>query len=158
MLRILAYFIILMTFFSCEKKEEKTVNSEKKINYGTSFGFCVGQCNEDIYITENTLIYTHYGNEFNEDTVEATTCQTKTTNEDWSKLETLIEVPDFFKLEKTHGCPDCADGGSEWVEVILTNGTSHKVTFEYGHAPEEMKNYVTFLRDLSDSKEKECKK
>ncbi len=158
MLRIITMtFVAITLFFSCSQKEEK-LSDNKQINYGTSFGFCVGLCNEDIYINSKTTTYTNFGNDFNNDTVETITCKSETVKEDWDKLEDLLIPSDFFSLKKSHGCPDCADGGSEWVELILEDGSSHKVTFEYENAPEEMKSYVNVLREISDTKAAQCKK
>ena len=51
-------------------------------------------------------------------------------------------------MPETIGCPDCADGGAEWIEIKLANGEKHKVTFEYMNAPSAFKNYISGLRGL----------
>ena len=58
----------------------------------------------------------------------------------------------FRNLEEVIGCPDCTDGGVEWIE-ITTSELSHKVTFEYFNEPEETQNYIDDLRDLMEQYE-----
>lgn len=53
----------------------------------------------------------------------------------WETLVKNIDYNTFRKLPAVVGCPDCADGGAEWLEVRLTDGTLHKVTYEYGIEP-----------------------
>ena len=53
----------------------------------------------------------------------------------------------FRNLEEVIGCPDCADGGAEWIE-ITTKDLNHKVTFEYNNEPEEMQDYIEILREF----------
>jgi hypothetical protein len=58
-----------------------------------------------------------------------------------------LNINDFFDLPTTIGCPDCADGGAEWIEIELVDGGKHKVTFEYRHEPEKVKDYIIKLRE-----------
>ena len=44
-------------------------------------------------------------------------------------------------------CPDCADGGAEWVELGFENKVK-RVTFEYMKEPEELKTLIPSLREL----------
>jgi hypothetical protein len=45
------------------------------------------------------------------------------------------------------GCPDCADGGGEWIE-ISNRHTSKKIVFEYNQSVPEINSLVTKLRRL----------
>jgi hypothetical protein len=55
-------------------------------------------------------------------------------------------------MNEVYGCPDCADGGSEWIEIRNEEGTEHtkRVTFEYGKAPKEIEKLVNLLRPLKE--------
>jgi len=64
-----------------------------------------------------------------------------------------INTTSFFKLPETIGCPDCADGGAEWLEIILLNGKKHKVTFEYRNEPTQLKNQIIKLREILSKNE-----
>lgn len=61
-----------------------------------------------------------------------------------------MNLNDFFKLSETIGCPDCADGGAEWVEVEYVSGKKHRVTFEYMKEPDELKDYLIGLREQKE--------
>jgi hypothetical protein len=44
-----------------------------------------------------------------------------------------------------HGCPDCADGGAEWV-AIQTPDQTIQTTYEYGHNLERIGELQKELR------------
>ena len=43
----------------------------------------------------------------------------------------MVDVAAITRLEGVHGCPDCADGGAEWIEIDTGSGPI-RVTFEFG--------------------------
>ncbi len=53
-------------------------------------------------------------------------------------------------MDNVIGCPDCADGGSEWLELGF-EGDVKRVTFEYMNEPDELKDIIVDLRGLMDS-------
>jgi hypothetical protein len=59
-----------------------------------------------------------------------------------------LTIKDFFELPQTIGCPDCTDGGAEWLEIELADGRTHKLIYEYGNEPALLKNSVAILRKL----------
>jgi hypothetical protein len=69
----------------------------------------------------------------------------------WDQIITDIDVETFFGLPETLGCPDCADGGAEWVEIELRNGEKHRVTFEYHNEPSDLLFPVAKLRELLEA-------
>jgi hypothetical protein len=50
---------------------------------------------------------------------------------DWRRIRALVDPAALKRLEGVHGCPDCADGGAEWIQLGAGND-SVRVTFEYG--------------------------
>jgi hypothetical protein len=113
-----------------------------KISYGTSFGMCIGYCINTLVLRPNTLKYTSSG--WN-DTIE-----TKAHTDvfaDWDVLSSAAETDKFFEMPSVFGCPDCADGGAEWIEIEVLSGKKHRVTFEYKNEPEEIKELVISLRE-----------
>ncbi|MBN1415243.1 MAG: hypothetical protein JW973_09100 [Bacteroidales bacterium] len=68
--------------------------------------------------------------------------------ESWESFKTALDINSFFELPEIIGCPDCADGGAEWVEVELAGSRKHKVTFEYRNESEWLKDYVPGLRGM----------
>ena len=59
----------------------------------------------------------------------------------------------FFELPETIGCPDCADGRAEWLEIELMNGEKHKVTFEYRNEPASLNDHIIGLRGMMEMSE-----
>ncbi|HEX5169931.1 MAG TPA: hypothetical protein VFW11_12220 [Cyclobacteriaceae bacterium] len=114
-----------------------------KIKYGTSFGYCVGYCWKQLVIDSDNIEFQKMSREEN----EPVNCERDITCTEWVPLATNIDPNDFFALAETIGCPDCADGGAEWLE-IQTPTSKHKVTFEYMSPPTEISGYVTNLREL----------
>ena len=149
----LVFTMILSTilFVSCENeyREDDTPASslDYEINYGTSFGMCVGPCRKEMNFANNQLNFTVYYTEGR----GAIGGIPKTYKEDLDLnlqklLSQSIDYEAFNKIEERIGCPDCADGGAEFVELIRYN-IKHKVTFEYGKAPKEIEKLVTVLRE-----------
>ena len=58
-------------------------------------------------------------------------------------------------MDEIIGCPDCADGGAEWIE-ITSGETSHKVTFEYNKSPDVFKSYIEILRSKLEEIDSTC--
>jgi hypothetical protein len=52
-------------------------------------------------------------------------------NQEWLDLAASLQLDALKSLDTVIGCPDCADGGGEWIEV-QTATMRRKVTFEYG--------------------------
>ena len=58
-------------------------------------------------------------------------------------MELLLEFADVI------GCPDCADGGGEWVEVMFDD-TVKRITFEYGDTLEPIQNLIDQMRIIRE--------
>lgn len=136
--------ILALTFVSCGKD---TTAKAQEIDYGTSFGMCAGYCVNDISISANKVTFSKKKNGTNTDTKACTKVITET---EVKALKGLVKAGDFNKLPEVIGCPDCADGGAEWVALKL-DGKFKKVTFEYGKAPDEVKELVIKLREIKES-------
>ena len=50
-------------------------------------------------------------------------------------------------LDDRIGCPDCADGGAEWIEIDSMDGVK-RVTFENGQTVNGIEPLVEKLRQL----------
>ena len=135
-------FIIVITT-SCQKQDEDE-SRIIQINYGTSFGMCIGYCKKEVYIKSGNVTYIHSGWM---DSIITKTCSDSLSQENWSSFISGLDTKKFFDLPGTIGCPDCADGEAEYVEIETFSGEKHKVTFEYLKEPELLKNYITRLRE-----------
>ena len=143
--RIFVILLLLMSI-SCQKKDEDE-SSIIQINYGTSFGMCIGYCKKEVYIKSGNVTYKHSGWM---DSIITKTCSDSLPQENWSSLLSGLDTKKFFDLPGTIGCPDCADGGAEYVEIETFSGDKHKVTFEYLKEPELLKNTITDLRKQAE--------
>ena len=145
--RLLYCLFLMVLVISCAKEEgEKLV----KLNYGTSFNMCIGYCKKSMAIDSHNITYNRSGWV---NTIETITCKEVLENNDWIFFNKQLDISAFLKLQETIGCPDCADGGAEWIEIEQVNGNKHKVTFEFMHEPSQMKGYIDKLRELAGRSE-----
>ena len=142
--------IILFALFLTTCSDD--INSEKikTIKYGTSFGMCVGYCKHEMIVNSKKIIFNSSGSREN---VITKTKSESIKNSTWETLNSGIELKSFFELPVTIGCPDCADGGAEWLEIELENGDTHKVVFEYYIEPELLKKVIEEFRGLMTENE-----
>lgn len=148
---ILSIIFFFLFSFSCDKAENNllTYNSDiVSVEYGKSFGECVGYCIKSIKITGVDVDFSASGWTVI-DKVPDIDISGEISVEDWESIVNKINFIEFKNLDEIIGCPDCADGGAEWVE-ITTDKWSHKITFEYYNEPEEVLNYIDDLRHLMD--------
>ncbi len=147
---ILLVFTLVLNF-SCDKEDE-SLFAEKQviisIKYGTSFGECQGYCKRSIEITESAIKFMAEGWYDNNKLPDIYVTQ-EFASQDWQKLGSKIDLVIFRNLEEVIGCPDCDDGGAEWIEITTTE-LSHKITFECDNEPEEVKEYIEELSALME--------
>lgn len=147
MLKFFTRFCLLaisLNFLSCEKGDIKNIDT---ISYGTSFGMCVDYCINNLSIRDEKVTFTKSKNG---QAPAPKTCTSTISASEVSALKILLDESKISSLPKTIGCPDCADGGAEWVS-ISSGAKEYKVVFEYGHAPKELTAIVAKLRDLKES-------
>lgn len=148
--------IILSTFsfMACEQ-DSKVPDDQQKltaldgtvIKYGTSFGMCLGPCRKEMALVNDEAAFTVYQNGGRgTEGGDPKTYTEKLTADYISAVSKSIDFDAFKKLAETIGCPDCADGGAEWIE-ITKNDSRHKVTFEFGHDVKEIAPLLKLLRE-----------
>jgi len=125
--------------------DEDVVMTTSDIRYGTSFGECIGYC-----IRETTLHDTQITVQAkSRDDGQATkTKVAELPTADAMAIRSGIDVHQFQQLPSTIGCPDCADGGAEWLELQI-EGETVRVTFEYGADIDGIGAGVLRLRELT---------
>jgi hypothetical protein len=147
MLRLLiALSVLFYVSTACHSVKNISNSTVLEIRYGTSFGHCRGYCTHELILSKQLATYS----EISRDTIHFPLKQHQTfINESFFKevnqaynLDSLKLLPDRI------GCPDCADGGSEYLIVVTTTGTK-KTTFEYGNIPESLKKVVDLLHAKS---------
>ena len=146
--------IILSTFsfMACENESQvmeskQSALSSVVIKYGTSFGMCLGPCKKEMVLANDEAAFTVYQNGGRGTAGGDPVTYTEKLNSDYiTAVANSVDFEAFKKLEETIGCPDCADGGAEWVE-ITKNDSRHKVTFEFGHDVKEIGGLLKLLRE-----------
>ena len=130
---LLPCILCLLLFNACKKDDNTTVY---RISQGTFFCECFGECLTLVTAAEGTFDLSTY------QTCQATStiqrdCGEFLPAQEFQALAGLVDWEAFQKLEETIGCPDCADGGGQWIE-ISRGGEVHRVTYEYGTPPTEL--------------------
>ena len=115
------------------------------VRSGTSFGMCIGYCATELRIEGERLVLTRTSRD---EAQYPKQTETKTiSREEWEAITKLVEESAFGALEEVYGCPDCADGGAEWIEVER-DGVQNRVTFEYGKSVAGIEALIAKLREL----------
>ena len=152
---IILIFCLMPVFNSCSYEEVAPEIKEKTLKYGVSFGMCVGPCNRELIYSNGTLNYkviTTASRGGGGDRTEKIYSET-ITNTDFTAVQNAISFESFVKLPEIYGCPDCADGGAEYIEMTQ-GGVTHKVTIEYGSENKDLSTILVKLRKQRESLDK----
>lgn len=147
LLACLAFFSTIL-FSSCDSVSPE-LPADLYIVSGQNFGFCIGSCHQTMTLnTTNTeadffVKTTEYKG--NNGTTKEDNYTDNLSEIEWEAILNAIDIETFKTLDEVYGCPDCADGGSEWVELIEGDNV-YRVTFEYGEEVKEIKNLILLLR------------
>ncbi|CAF2713265.1 unnamed protein product [Rotaria sp. Silwood2] len=141
---ILLLVMLTISYRTCVSAENKILS----ISDGLSFGFCRSYCRRSINITSspNQLVALKEPN-FPQDTYPPMEKIFPFSLNEWTELIQLIDTESFLSLDDRIGCPDCADGGAEWIEIHWT-GKTKRVTFENGALIKGFEGLVIQLRDI----------
>ena len=111
---------------------------------GWSFGMCGGYCVADLVINGDRVVLTGNGNLSNEPLYEHSGTLTPLGLEQLREAERdLAGVP----LERTYGCPDCADGGAAYL-ALSSPKTDSRHDMEFGNPPAELANAYGLVMSL----------
>lgn len=143
---LLVFTIAIFGFISCAVSTKK--REILTIKHGSSFGMCNGYCfKENTYTPED---YIHYEKAFgrtNPKDFPEKMDSISISPKEWEEIISKIDLEKFYAEQETIGCPDCADGGSEWIEIATTDKV-YRVTFEFGQPSEGLKPIYSALRKL----------
>ncbi len=124
-----------------------TDESEKvTITLGTSFGMCQGYCRTSFTVSQEEMAFSQYS-WIDSTTYPPLNSSTTLDSKEWDCLMTKLDMDTFEKLDAVIGCPDCADGGAEWIEIV-SGGKTYKVTYEYGKEIPEIAELQEHLRRI----------
>ncbi len=139
--------LLLLTLDQCTTKTPLAApeaTDPLTIRTGSSFGMCVGYCQRDYTLNGTTLTLTQTGTR-SRDKTPTKTCQTTISPAEWVALKAAANFDTFSTKPATLGCPDCADGGAEYIE-LQTGDRKHRVTIEFGKTIPGFEPLVNALR------------
>ena len=140
-----SFLLLLLTcgFLLGCKSPKNTASSITRIVHGTSYGHCVGYCMSEELYEGNAIKFRKMSRQ--EDTNPEKNESAALSTEDFNTLANSFDFSKFKALPERIGCPDCADGGAEYIEI--TTGTETKrVEFEANRDPEGMEKLLKILR------------
>jgi hypothetical protein len=114
------------------------------IRVGDACGMCAGRYSTTITSIEDTTLTRTFIRRGDEDTVrhKPRIEHRKLSRADWDDLRQSVDSTTLAAFVGRIGCPGCADGIVEWVEVGLRNGTRKTVEFEKGLGPPAVRRLV----------------
>lgn len=118
----------------------------QSVTSGTSFGFCMGYCNNQVLFSSDKFIASKSSINAKDKYPDVNKDITPVESE-WSDLVKLVDTDKFNSLDERIGCPDCADGGAEFIEIKTASGTK-RVTFEFNSTVTGIESLVNKLREL----------
>lgn len=150
----LGYLFLLLCAFTCKTETEVAPTASNfRIKGGTSFGMCIGYCLTEFEVSSQKVAMLRKGwGRGGGNNLPDKTCERTIGSSDWTALANAVATSEraFQQLPERVGCPDCADGGSEWIEIIK-NDEVKRVTFEFGKTVPEISNLIAEMRKFRES-------
>lgn len=144
-MKIMIVLVSLLAVFTACNTAKPIISEETiiRVMHGTNFGHCRGYCRKEVVFSDGQT-------EYIESSVDSTRNPQKierfdNSSSSWKSITDKIDWKTFQKLEESYGCPDCADGGSEYIEIQTISGTK-RVTIEFGKDLPELEPLLTELR------------
>ena len=117
------------------------------IRAGTSFGNCIGYCKTEMVLQGTGLTFKQLGWDFAGRNLPDRFYTDSIAVEQWNTLINNLDWQAFSALDSVIGCPDCADGGAEWLDITYF-GQRHKVTFEFGSEISAIREFLSGVRAI----------
>jgi hypothetical protein len=135
---------LLFAGFACSPTEPGA-NRAFDVLYGTSFNMCVGYCTTILTVRGTTaqLTETSHGDSRFPRRVRAL----ELTDTEAKRIRTLANADDVKRVEGVHGCPDCADGGAEWI-AVRAGRTTIEARYDFRRTLDPIAELQTELRAL----------
>ena len=108
-------FFISLFLFSCQNNYEKVEVNDIAIKTGIFFGFCGGYCKSEVEIVNRDVVFT--ASSWSDPNYPNTMLNGNISIQEWDSLIESVDMDSLLSLDDIIGCPDCADGGGEWIEI-----------------------------------------
>jgi hypothetical protein len=113
-----------------------------EVAYGTSFGECVGYCVQELHISGGDVVFLAqgwYAPDASQHKLEDVRSKQFLSRQETEELWRLVLDVKYGDIPERIGCPDCNDGGAEWLEFTTSGHKTKKIEFEWGKAPEALR-------------------
>ena len=115
------------------------------IVHGVSFGMCAGYCESVLAIDGTVVTLTESSRQSRNFPQRIRTLYL--TADEAARIRQLADAEALSDVAGTHGCPDCADGGAEWI-ARRVDSTTIRTTYEYRLTLEPIAELQETLRAL----------
>ena len=140
-------FSISLFFFSCQNDYEKVEVNDIAIKTGIFFGMCGGYCKSEVEIVNRDVVF--IASSWSNPNYPDTMLNGNISIQEWDSLIESVDMDSLVSLDDIIGCPDCADGGGEWIEITKVD-TLKRVTFEYGETVELIQSLIEKVRVIRE--------
>jgi len=118
--------------------------------YGTSYGQCMGYCMQELRFSGDSVGFFAHG-WYPEQTdhpmrgsirmhkLEEVRSSLVLSGSETEELWRLVWSIKYTDLPERVGCPDCLDGGAEWLEFTTADHKTRRIEFEKNNAPTALK-------------------
>lgn len=143
-MKLLLFISLCASFlFACNTSKPVVSNQEIiSVLHGTNFGHCRGYCRKDVVFYPDQVDYFEVSVDSARNPVKVQNFKNSVA---WKSIVDKIDWNKFSNLKESYGCPDCADGGSEYIEIKTISGTK-RVTIEFNKEMPELEPLLTELR------------
>lgn len=120
------------------------------VHAGASFGECLGYCRTELRVAADSSVFEADGWSLTE-SLPTRYDSSATAASFWAHVASLAARVPIEAMQEVYGCPDCVDGGAEWVELRYSDETARRVTFEYGDPPMTLVPLADTLRAVRET-------
>lgn len=113
--------------------------------HGVSFNMCTGYCHSVLEIDGTLVTLTETARQSMSFPRRIRTMHL--TAEEAARIRQLANTEALSEVAGTHGCPDCADGGAEWIALHVQSATI-RTTYDYRMNLEPIVELQEELRSL----------
>ena len=138
---------LLFLFVACENDYKKVEVNDIAIKTGIFFGMCGGYCKSEVEIVNRDVVF--IASSWSNPSYPDTMLNGNISIQEWDSLIASVDMDSFLSLDDIIGCPDCADGGGEWIEITKVD-TLKRVTFEYGKTVESIQSLIEKVRVIRE--------
>ncbi len=131
--------------------EEAPKSAAVLARFGSSHGMCVGYCTQEYELKGDGLLARRKGGGRGDPATHPAD-QEQSMALDKAAIDAAMAQFDaavFDAAPEVIGCPDCADGGRCWVEVVR-DGKPRTVTFDCSSGSEQLKPFTDALWQLAE--------